>query len=163
MGRFGAPAIMALLEQPYWHILERMAASETVEAARCLGVRVDDPYDVALRIEAGLPGSALHKAARLLKVSLREIGEILDIPSRSLARKARARQLSPEQSDQVFRLARIYAFARTVLGDDERALRWLRKPNRSLGGRIPLRAMKSEPAARLVEDALGRIAYGVFS
>jgi putative toxin-antitoxin system antitoxin component (TIGR02293 family) len=50
--------------------------------------------------------------------------------------------------------------AKCYLGDDETARRWLRRPNRALGGRTPLESLDTELGARLVENVLGRIAYG---
>ena len=61
------------------------------------------------------------------------------------------------------RLARIIALAAHYLGDAQAANRWLKRPNAALGGKAPLELMDSEPGARSVENALGRIAYGGIS
>jgi uncharacterized protein (DUF2384 family) len=42
----------------------------------------------------------------------------------------------------------------------KRALRWLKRPNRALGGLAPVSALDTEVGARQVENILGRIAYG---
>jgi putative toxin-antitoxin system antitoxin component (TIGR02293 family) len=60
-------------------------------------------------------------------------------------------------------LARIVAIANEYLGDHERATRWLKHPNRALGGVPPFAAIDTEPGARQVENVLGRIAYGGIS
>ena len=44
-----------------------------------------------------------------------------------------------------------------------RAALWLRRPHRALDGEVPLALCTTDAGARLVEDALGRIAYGVFA
>jgi len=46
------------------------------------------------------------------------------------------------------------------IDDDDKARRWLKRPNRSLGGRTPFDLIDTEPGARAVENILGRIAYG---
>ena len=46
------------------------------------------------------------------------------------------------------------------IGDEDAATRWLKRPNRALGGRVPLELIDTEPGARAVENVLGRIAYG---
>jgi putative toxin-antitoxin system antitoxin component (TIGR02293 family) len=50
--------------------------------------------------------------------------------------------------------------AKHYLGDDDAAIHWLKRPNRALGGLIPLDCLDTEPGARMVENVLGRIAYG---
>ena len=64
------------------------------------------------------------------------------------------------ESDRLYRLARIVALAKHYLGNEEAAHRWLKRPNRALGGRTPLALIDTELGARAVENVLGRIAYG---
>jgi putative toxin-antitoxin system antitoxin component (TIGR02293 family) len=64
------------------------------------------------------------------------------------------------ESDRLYRLARIVALAKQFLGENEIAIRWLKTPNRALGGKLPLDLIDTEPGARSVENVLGRIAYG---
>jgi putative toxin-antitoxin system antitoxin component (TIGR02293 family) len=45
----------------------------------------------------------------------------------------------------------------------EVAARWLRRPNRALGGERPLDLLTSDAGARVVEQVLGRIEHGVYS
>ena len=63
-------------------------------------------------------------------------------------------------ADRLYRLARIVALAKHYLGNEEIATRWLKQPNRALGGRAPLALIDTEVGARSVENVLGRIAYG---
>jgi len=58
------------------------------------------------------------------------------------------------------RLARLRASATEALGDSEKGSRWLRRPNRTLGGKTPLETARTEAGLRLVEEALGRVMYG---
>ena len=50
-----------------------------------------------------------------------------------------------------------------MLGNPDKAVEWLRTPNRALGGELPLDRLDTDLGARDVEDVLGRIAYGVYS
>lgn len=50
-----------------------------------------------------------------------------------------------------------------VLGDYDKASRWLRQPNRALGGEAPAAILVSEEGARQVDEILGRIELGVYS
>jgi putative toxin-antitoxin system antitoxin component (TIGR02293 family) len=81
----------------------------------------------------------------------------------NLQRRRRTGRLARYESDRLYRLARIVALANEYLGDHERAIRWLKHPNRALGGLAPVAAIDTELGARQVENILGRIAYGGIS
>jgi len=49
------------------------------------------------------------------------------------------------------------------LGSVENARKWMNTPNRSLDNARPFELLATETEAREVEDALGRIADGVFA
>ena len=74
----------------------------------------------------------------------------------------RSRQTVAE-SDRAVRLARVYAIAVEMIGEEEKAVEWLSTPNRALGGERPLDQLDTDVGTRQVEDVLGRIAYGVYS
>jgi putative toxin-antitoxin system antitoxin component (TIGR02293 family) len=50
-----------------------------------------------------------------------------------------------------------------MIGDQDKAIEWLGTPNRALGGERPLDQLDTDTGAHMVEDILGRIAYGVYS
>jgi putative toxin-antitoxin system antitoxin component (TIGR02293 family) len=79
---------------------------------------------------------------------------------RSLQRRRREGRLARYESDRIYRLARIVALAKASLGDRNAATRWLKRPNRALGGNVPLAVIDTELGARTVENVLGRIAFG---
>lgn len=88
----------------------------------------------------------------------------LVVPRRTLARRRLSgRRLSLEESDRAVRLARIAALAERVFADQKIAHAWLREPSRTLAGAIPLRLLKSETGAQLVEQTLHRIDYGMLA
>ena len=136
---------------------------ETVGGTRAWKGRIKDQSDVVARLRNGLPYSVLEALVRDFQLELKELAPILDIPWTTLMRRRRAKRFRPNESDRLYRLAHIVAMAAVVLEDKERASRWLRQPNRALGGEMPLRLLDTEVGARQVETALGRIAYGVYS
>jgi putative toxin-antitoxin system antitoxin component (TIGR02293 family) len=84
------------------------------------------------------------------------------IPKRTLARRMRAGEpLTTEETDRALRLARIATQADRVFGDREKSARWLRKPNRAAGQQAPIVLLETETGAKLVEDLLVRIEYGM--
>jgi putative toxin-antitoxin system antitoxin component (TIGR02293 family) len=123
-------------------------------------VRSDDDLQQAIR--AGFPQTVVEEVMHNAGISLKELATSLDLSPRSLRRRL-AGKLAPLESDRVYRLARIVALAKHYLGDGDLANRWLKRPNRALGGRTPLDSIDTEPGARAVENVLGRIAYGGMS
>ena len=136
--------------------------------------------DLARAVERGLPASML---ARLTTADPADGGltpdevDALVIPRRTLTkRRARRQRLSVEESNRLARVAGVLAAAFEAFGGNvtdrfgeasreatRRASVWLRRPHRALDGSVPLQLCTTDVGARLVEDALGRIAYGVFA
>jgi putative toxin-antitoxin system antitoxin component (TIGR02293 family) len=115
------------------------------------------------RIKAGLPFSALESVRGRLGLSVPEAATVLQMPARTLARRRLSRRLAADESDRLYRLARVAAQAVVVFGTEEKASAWLRRPNRALNGDLPLRLLDTDVGTRQVEDVLGRIEYGVVS
>src|SRR5437870_13780459 len=112
------------------------------------------------------PTSTLFPYTTLFRSSgltLKELATALDLSTRSLQRRRRSGRLARYESDRLYRLARIVALADEFLGDHERAIRWLKRPNGALGGIAPVADLGTELGARQVENILGRIAYGGIS
>jgi putative toxin-antitoxin system antitoxin component (TIGR02293 family) len=114
-------------------------------------------------IRDGFPVSSFAAVSKYAKVSQDRLSFVIN--SRTLQRRianADAR-LDVAESDRLFRVARIYALAEKVLGSAENARTWMNTPNRSLDNARPFDLLSTEAEAREVEDALGRIADGIFS
>ena len=115
------------------------------------------PQSVAA-VERGLPVSAI---ADLRDVLREEEIDRLVIPRRTLAhRRLRHEPLSAEESDRALRLARVTTLAVATLGDEDKAMAWLRHGHSLLGGRKPLELSRTEAGARMIENILARIAWG---
>jgi putative toxin-antitoxin system antitoxin component (TIGR02293 family) len=97
---------------------------------------------------------------RSARLTLKEFSASVGLSTRSLQRRAGEERLARYESDRIYRLARTVALAKHYIGSDEPAVRWLKRPNRALGGVAPLGALDTELGAREVENVLGRIAYG---
>ena len=83
------------------------------------------------------------------------------MPARTLARRRQARKLHPDESDRLYRIARVAGHAVSVFGAEDKAATWLRRPNRALNGELPIRLLDTDVGARQVEDILGRIEHGI--
>jgi len=130
---------------------------------QALGRTLATEDDVREAIREGFPPAVLEELMRASGLTLKELAGALDLSPRSLQRRRRSGRLARYESDRLYRLARIVAIANEYLGDRERAMRWLKHPNRALGGIAPITAIDTELGARQVENVLGRIAYGGIS
>ena len=125
--------------------------------------RVRSADGLRARVRTGLPFPALEALAERLGASRDDIASVLGVPARTLARRRAAGRFTASESDRLVRLGRIAALAEQVLGDPDKAVRWLRRPNRALGQRVPLRELDTDLGAREVEAILVRIEHGVYS
>jgi putative toxin-antitoxin system antitoxin component (TIGR02293 family) len=130
---------------------------------RTLGRTLSSDRDLRDAIREGFRPCVVEELMQASGLTLKELAGALDLSPRSLQRRRRTGRLARHESDRLYRLARIVAIANEYLGDHERATRWLKHPNRALGGVPPCAAIDTEPGARQVENVLGRIAYGGIS
>jgi putative toxin-antitoxin system antitoxin component (TIGR02293 family) len=127
---------------------------------KALGGTLRTDADLRAAIREGFPQTVVRSVMSSADLTLAELSATLDLSPRSLQRRRHEGRLARHESDRLYRLARIVALAKRFIGDEEAAARWLKKPNRALGGAIPLGLIDTEPGARAVENVLGRIAFG---
>ena len=125
-----------------------------------LGRALRTENDLRLAIREGFPQSVVEEVMRSAGLTLRELATTLDLSPRSLQRRRQQGRLARYESDRLYRLAHIIALAKRYIGGEKTAGRWLKRPNRALGGNVPLSLIDTELGARGVENVLGRIAYG---
>jgi putative toxin-antitoxin system antitoxin component (TIGR02293 family) len=82
------------------------------------------------------------------------------ISQRSLDRRV-GRRLRPDQSDRLFRIARIIDFAQESIGTRAQALEWLHVPNQAMQGSRPIIELDTDAGAKRVEAALERMREGI--
>lgn len=140
------------------------AIAEVLGGKKVLGRAITKPDDLAQLVRKGLPADALSALAQKLDVGKITLSHKLGIAERTLSRRlSQHSRLTATESDRIVRIARVYATAVELLGDESLAVEWLQTPNRALGGERPLDQLDTDLGARSVEDVLGRIAYGVYS
>ena len=144
--------------------METDAIAKVLGGRKVLGKAVKKADDLAQLVRKGLPASSVTALAEKLDMGNNVLSRKLGIPQRTLTRRLSQRsRLTAAESDRTVRFARVYASAVEMIGDKDKAVEWLRTPNRALGGKRPLDQLDTDLGAREVEDILGRIAYGVYS
>jgi len=138
--------------------------AEVLGGKKVLGRAIRSLTDLAELVREGLPASSVIALAEKLDLGNAALSKKLGIAQRTMTRRlSQHSRLSAAESDRTVRLARVYATAVEMIGNKEKAVEWLRTPNRALGGGRPLDQLDTDLGAREVEDILGRIAYGVYS
>jgi putative toxin-antitoxin system antitoxin component (TIGR02293 family) len=131
---------------------------------RLIGLRAADPLSLHESVKAGFELASLDRLQHALGLSQTEVIQLVQIPKRTLARRRREGRLRPAESDRLLRVTRVFHQAVTLFdGDTGEARAWLSRPQRVLGGRIPLALATTEVGAQEVERALLRIEHGVFA
>ena len=144
--------------------METEAIAEVLGGRKVLGKAIKKADDLAQLVRKGLPAGSVTALAQKLDLGNIVLSRKLGIPQRTLTRRlSQGARLTAAESDRTVRFARVYANAVEMIGDEKKAVEWLRTPNRALGGERPLDQLDTDLGARTVEDILGRIAYGVYS
>jgi putative toxin-antitoxin system antitoxin component (TIGR02293 family) len=137
---------------------------EVLGGAKSIGLkRGQDETSLTGQVRAGLRFSALEALQRRYQITAAQIRELIDISERTLARRKIEKTLSKAESDRLYRVARIAAYAEDVLGSAEAATAWLKEPIPALGHVTPLSLLDTDEGSQHVTDILGRIEHGVYS
>lgn len=132
------------------------------------GASVGMPYESLLDavkiVQAGLPVASVGRLQRTSGLTLERIKQAARISEGSFARRKESGRLSPEESERLLRIGRVFERAAALCdGDVDEAREWIETPIASLGNRRPLDLAQTEPGGREVEDLIGRIEYGIVS
>ena len=130
---------------------------------RKLGTKnLTSDQDLAYLVEQRLPLSSVESLTSH-GLSDDEIYKYV-VPRRTLVhRRSKREPLTHDESDRAVRIARITSLAEEIFGDDAKAGRWLRKPKDRFEGRTPMEVLRTEAGARLVEEMLLQLDYGIFA
>ncbi len=114
-------------------------------------------------VEAGVPVDTMTNFVSASGVELKDIYDVV-IPARTLKhRRSRKQSLSPDESDKLARLVRIFDQAVSVFGEPDPARAWLHTPKKRFSGRTPLQMLRTDLGGRMVEEMLGQIDDGMFA
>lgn len=143
---------------------KRVKEPQAIPYAIRIGVRARSAQDLIRKMETGFSYKAFVRLQGLLESSIKELGDLLQIPRRTLTRRKQEGRFAPDESERLLRLSRVLDSSIDLFeGDRETAVRWLRSPSRALSGETPLEMSKTEVGAREVETLIGRLERGVFS
>lgn len=124
--------------------------------------KVDSRSQVITRIKKGLPTASFEKLRTEFGVTAAELAAILNINMRTLARRKQSGRLGVDESERVYRLARLFQIGLNLFQNAELTRRWFAAPKAVFGDLSPLNYADTEPGAQEVEKQLRRLQHGVF-
>ncbi|MBO9545782.1 antitoxin Xre/MbcA/ParS toxin-binding domain-containing protein [Caulobacter sp.] len=123
--------------------------------------RLVTEFDIVRLVRRGLPAAAVDEFLAATHQPFSAI-EPYVMARRTFVRRRDANQpLDTSESDRMVRIARMVAAAEETIGDRERAMTWLERPNRALEGQAPMSMADTDFGAQSVERLLGQIAHGL--
>ena len=144
-------------------MVKASAVARVLGGEKTLGKRVSSQQDLITAVRRGLRTSAVDAVIEELDAPRTEVLPTLRIARRTMERRKVTGRLLPAESERVYRLAKVLAFAESVLGSRDKARHWLSAPNRAMGNVSPLSLLETEAGTDEVTNVLGRIEFGVHS
>lgn len=138
-------------------------AASVLGGAPVLGGDILSDLDLLQAVHEGLPTTAIDSIIDGGFLTPDEVDRLVMSREAYRYRRDAGMPLTLEESDRLARVARITALTHEVFGDPAKAARWLRKPNRGLGGAVPLHLLVTGEGASLVQQTLLKIADGAFA
>ncbi len=129
---------------------------------RLLGLEVGQTPALLKRIKEGLGYNSWESFIRNTYLRKEDATNLVQISSRTLARRKEEGRLHPDESDRLIRAARIFGLTSELFdGDVDSARKWLTAAQPALGGSTPIEYASTEVGAREVESLIGRLEHGI--
>lgn len=103
---------------------------------------------------------AVNRLSERLEYPKDDLLSIINVKGRTAQRREKEGTLSEDESDRLYRIARVTEKAERVFGSTQKAHEWLKSENSVFRGVSPLSLLGSDAGAEAVTDELGRIEFG---
>jgi putative toxin-antitoxin system antitoxin component (TIGR02293 family) len=144
-----------------WTLLESGRSSGHFYVS-LLGLRTFDTAKLLKQVGKGLPFQTWERFVQATEIPAELARSVVQIPSRTLARRKAEGRLHTDESDRLVRMARIFTRALILFeGAAEGARAWLLSSQPALGGATPFEYASTDVGSREVEDLIGRIEHGI--
>jgi propane monooxygenase coupling protein len=140
--------------------------SDLLGGSQILGSQIKSELEAHEMLNQGLPRAALNSLVdKLHFIESDEASEALGMSLRTLQRHKNTpdEHLDVQQSGRAWKFAEILAKATHVLGSQDEAEQWLRRPAIGLDQQRPIDLLTTPAGVQLVEDYLGRLEYNVYT
>jgi putative toxin-antitoxin system antitoxin component (TIGR02293 family) len=141
------------------------AISTLLGGRRVLGSKIASDFEAHELINRGLPGRALTSLIETLHIPASEVSEAVGLSLRTVQRhiSTPGGLLDAQQSGRAWKFAEVVAKATRVLGSQDEAEQWLKRPAIGLDQQRPIALLTTPAGVKLVDDYLGRLEYDVYT
>lgn len=91
------------------------------------------------------------------------LAKALSVTRATLINKKREDRFNMALSEKIVSLADLYSYGFEIFGDKDLFNKWMRSPNRAIGGQVPYDLIDNQYGREEIKNLIGRIAYGVYS
>jgi putative toxin-antitoxin system antitoxin component (TIGR02293 family) len=125
---------------------------------------VQTDLDLIRAAAAGVSIKAVRNLQRHMRLTNREMSEVLSISESTLTRRENAQSpLTRDESEKAIQLSAVVVKGLEVFENEPDFHRWLQQENPALGGERPQALLSSALGREQVREILGRIQWGIFS
>ncbi|MEO7317217.1 MAG: antitoxin Xre/MbcA/ParS toxin-binding domain-containing protein [Ginsengibacter sp.] len=121
------------------------------------------PFEKMHVVREGVSKKDLEMLKTKAKMDYTSLAKALSVTRATLINKKRGERFNPGLSEKIVGLADLYSYGFEVFEDEEAFTKWMQKPNKALGGEIPVDVIDNQFGREEIKNVLGRIAYGVYS
>lgn len=121
------------------------------------------PFEKMHVVREGVSKKDLEMLKTKANMDYTSLAKALSVTRATLINKKHGERFNPSLSERIVSLADLYSFGFEVFEDEVLFNQWMQKPNKALGGEIPLDVIDNQFGREEVKNVLGRIAYGVYS
>jgi putative toxin-antitoxin system antitoxin component (TIGR02293 family) len=128
-----------------------------------LNIKLRTSMDLIDLTHKGVTKSALNYFIKYMDISQKQIARLLNITPRTIQKLKPKDLFKPGVSEQILKLAEVFAKGIDVFGDKSTFKSWLEQPNVALGRKVPIDLLDTRYGSDMVLDILGRIEHGIYS
>jgi putative toxin-antitoxin system antitoxin component (TIGR02293 family) len=125
------------------------------------GIRNETDFISVIR--TGIPKQAMTHLMDVADITLTEMAAIVHTSDRTLRRYSDHEKLSPEQSERMVEMARVYSRGEEVLGSMEHFRKWMDAVLLPFGNKKPREFLDTSLGIEMIMNELGRIEYGILA
>ncbi|MFH0975001.1 MAG: antitoxin Xre/MbcA/ParS toxin-binding domain-containing protein [Spirochaetota bacterium] len=128
-----------------------------------LKILIGTPLEFIKAARNGIPKKSIDALAKKMNLQVSDIARCLHVSERTLQRYEPDKVLSPDLSDHVLQITRVYTRCLEVFEDKKDAAQWLKEPCASFGNVPPVELLDTSTGIEMIFDELVRIEYGAVS
>jgi len=127
------------------------------------GIQIKSSRDYISLSRKGLSFRQLKEILKYTKLSMKQIGRMISVSERQLARYKDEKILKRDASAHLIQIVELYKKGYDVLENDDNFQIWMNSEIRSLGFQKPIDLLDTPFGIEEVKNILGRLEHGVYS